>query len=140
MSGNILFDSYFTDRVIDNNGVSVADINVGLNRLHKNFNEYGLSSSGTQSYIAAEHEVGYPDLIALNSQYGSQLYWWWVLLFNRQDDAFEGIKPNWVYAIDSVETVRDFVNTVNNTNSTNNADSKIEMTNESRIGSTVELN
>ena len=140
MAGSVTFDSFFDDRVIDNNGISVTDINVGLNKIYKAFNEYGFNDIGVQNYLVAEQEVGYPDLVAMKSAYGSQIYWWWLLLLNRQDDAFEGIKAGWVYTIDSINTIKDFVEESNNNNSNNNADSNIEMNNDSRIGSIVELN
>lgn len=140
MAAGVSFDSFFEDRVIDNNGVSVTDINVGLNKLHKVFKGYQLDNTGIQKYLVSEEEAGFPDLVALKSSYGSQLYWWWLLLFNRQDDALEGIKANWVYTIYSIDTIKNFVETSNNNNSNNNVDSNIEMQNDNRIGSIIELN
>jgi len=131
MSNGINFDSFFTETITDNNGISVCDVNAGLNNLYKNFNEHFNSFELTQRYFVPEGEEGYPDLIAAKSAFGSQAYWWWVLLINRQDDGLEGIKKNWVYSIiDSVQ-----VNTFNNISTSAN-----EASNDKRIGTVVELN
>ena len=36
---DVSFDSFFQEKIVDNNGVSVTDINLGLVNLFKNFNE-----------------------------------------------------------------------------------------------------
>ena len=46
MAAGVSFDSFFEDRVIDNNGVSVTYINVGLNKLHKVFKGYLVDNIG----------------------------------------------------------------------------------------------
>ena len=78
-----------------------------------------------------EHEEGYPDLIAARSILGSQDFWWWVLLLNRQDDAFEGLKQNWVYSIATGTQVETFIQ---------DSTTAEEASSDNRIGTVIELN
>lgn len=131
MSNDINFDSYFDKKTIDNNGIPCTDINVGLNNLYKYFNDNANFLYEVQSYLVAEHEEGYPELVAEHSLLNSQQYWWWLLLLNRLDDPFEDIKQNFVYAINSEEQIQNIIDGSNNTN---------EAKDDSRIGSVIELN
>jgi len=131
MTNSVNYDSFFDEIITDNKGNSVCDVNAGLNNLYKYFNEYFNAFELTQRYFVPEQEAGYPDLVAAKSAFGSQDYWWWVLLINRQDDGLEGIKKNWVYSI--IDPVQ--VDTFNTTST-----SADEASNDDRIGSVVELN
>ena len=131
MANTIKYDSFFTDIITDNKGVSVCDINAGLNNLYKYFNENASQFEEVQRYYVPEPEAGYPDLVAYKSVLGSQDYWWWVLLLNRQDDGYHGLKSNWVYSINSNTQIDTFIQ---------NSTSADEASNDDRIGSIVELN
>ena len=131
MTNSVSFDSFFTEIITDNNGISGTDINAGLKNLYEFFNENANSLEEVQNYLVGEIEEGYPDLVAKRSVLGSQDYWWWILLLNRLDNPLEDIKYNWVYSINSSEQINNFIENSNNNNETK-ADS--------RLGSIVELN
>ncbi len=124
------FSSFFQDRTLDNNGISVTDINAGLRNLFYKFNENANDFNPTERFFVSDIEEGYPDLIAKKSILGDQEFWWWVLLLNRLENPMTDIKTNWVYSINDEEQIIDFINTTNENNSSNN----------SRIGRVVELN
>lgn len=128
---SIYLDSFFQERILDNNGVSVTDINSGLVNLFTKFNEEADNFSEEQRFLVSEFEEGYPDLIAKHSILGDQEYWWWVLLLNRLEDPMEDLKSNWMYSINSKSQIDNFIN---KSNDTGNSD------NNKRIGSVVELN
>lgn len=131
MANDINYDSYFKETIVDPKGVTVCDMNAGLNNLYKYFNETADSLDTVQRYFVPEHQEGYPDLVAARSILGSQVFWWWVLLINRQDDAFEGLKQNWVYSVITGTQISSFIQ---NSTSTNEASS------DNRIGTVIELN
>lgn len=131
MTNSVSFDSFFTEIITDNNGISGTDINAGLKNLYEFFNENANSLEEVQNYLVGEIEEGYPDLVAKRSVLGSQDYWWWILLLNRLNNPLEDIKYNWVYSINSSEQINNFIENSNNNNETK-ADS--------RLGSIVELN
>jgi hypothetical protein len=129
---SITFDSFFQSRILDNNNVSVADINKGLQNLFKTFNENEERLFfETEKYIVSEYEDGYPDLIARNCQLGQLQYWWWIVLLNRLENPTTDLKTGWAYAINPPEQITEFINISNSDNSTNA---------NSRIGTLVELN
>lgn len=129
---SITFDSFFQSRILDNNNVSVADINKGLQNLFKTFNENEEHLFfETEKYIVSEYEDGYPDLIARNCQLGQLQYWWWIVLLNRLENPTTDLKTGWAYAINPPEQITEFINISNSDNSTNA---------NSRIGTLVELN
>ena len=131
MANSINYDSFFTKTVVDPNGVTVCDMNAGLDNLYKYFNDYADRFDTAQRYFVPEHEEGYPDLIAARSILGSQDFWWWVLLLNRQDDAFEGLKQNWVYSIATGTQVETFIQ---------DSTTAKEASSDDRIGTVIELN
>lgn len=131
MANDVNYDSYFKDTIVDPNGVTVCNMNNGLNNLYKYFNEVADQFVTSQRYFVPEHEEGYPDLIAARSILGSQVFWWWVLLLNRQDDAFEGLKQNWVYSIANGTQVSSFIQS---------STSAEEASTDDRIGTVIELN
>ena len=130
-NNDVNFDSFFKEMIVDNNGISVVDLNTGLDNLYKYFNENAWSLEEVQQYLVTEFEEGYPDLVAVNSVLGSQRYWWWLLLLNRLEDPFEDIKQNWVYAINSQDQISSFIQGSNNVDQSKTG---------GRIGSVVELN
>ena len=123
-------DSFFQDRILDNNGVSVTDINAGLRNLFYNFNEYADNFEPTERFLVSDIEEGYPDLIAQKSILGTQNYWWWITLLNRLENPMTDFKMNWVYSINDDTQIQNFINVTNEDNSSNT----------SRIGKVVELN
>ena len=131
MTNKVNYDSYFQETTTDNNGVAVCDINAGLNNLYAFFNDEYTSFFPVQKYFIPEHEEGYPDLVAAQSAYGNQAYWWWVLFLNRQDDAFEGLKANWVYSINGTSQVGSFIQ---------KSTTSSEASGNKRVGTIIELN
>ncbi len=127
---DISLDSFFQDRIVDPNGVSVTDINAGLRNLFYNFNEYENNFTPDEKYFVSEIEEGYPDLVAKRSILGNQDYWWWITLLNRLENPMTDFKTNWVYSINSYTQISDFINTTNEETSSNS----------SRLGKVVELN
>ena len=132
-ANNISFDSYFTETIVDPNGISVVDMNAGLYNLYAPYKENAkkYEEAEEQAYLVSAHEEAYPDLVAMNSILNDSRYWWWVLLLNRLDDALKDIKQNWIYTINSTEQVNEFIETTNTNNSTKE---------ENRIGTVIELN
>ena len=128
---DVELDSFFQERIIDNNGISVTDINAGLTNLFGFFNEKEDTMFETQRYMVKEYEEGYPDLVARNSILSDQIYWWWILLMNRLENPFMDVKKHWVYSILDRTDIDSFVNKSNE-----NVDSQRDK----RIGSIVELN
>lgn len=131
MANTISYDSYFQDRIVDPNGISVCDINKGLDNLYKYFVDTKDQFYTSQRYLVPEQEEGYPDMVAYKSILGSQAFWWWVLLINELDDGFQGIKQNWAYSIVNSNQVSTFIQ---------NSTSAEEASNDERIGTVVELN
>lgn len=123
-------DSFFQERILDNNGISVTDINAGLRNLFYNFNEYADNFEPTERFLVSDIEEGYPDLIAQKSVLGTQNYWWWITLLNRLENPMTDFKMNWVYSINDNTQIQNFINITNEDNSSNT----------SRIGKVVELN
>lgn len=128
---DISLDSFFQDRILDNNGVSVTDINLGLNNLFKYFNMQEPNMEETQRYLVKEFEDGFPDLVAKKSIMQDQCYWWWLLLANRLENPMTDIKTGVIYSILSLNDINDFVNSSNQS---------VESGNNSRLGTLVELN
>lgn len=131
MANDINYDSYFKETIVDPKGITVCDMNAGLNNLYKYFNEAANQLDTVQRYFVPEHQEGYPDLVAARSILGSQVFWWWVLLINRQDDAFEGLKQNWVYSVITGTQISSFIQ---------NSTSANEASSDNRIGTVIELN
>ena len=124
------FNSFFQERIVDNNGVSVTDINAGLKNLYTNFNESFDRFTEDERFYVKENEEGYPDLIAKRSVLNDQSFWWWVLLINRLENPMTDIKANWIYSILDYYQISNFIDQTNETSSSNN----------NRIGKTIELN
>lgn len=127
---DIEFDSFFQERIVDPNGVSVTDINAGLRNLFTNFNEYADDFTDDERYFVNDIDAGYPDLIAKKSILSSQKYWWWITLINRLENPMSDFKANWVYSIVDINQISSFINKTNETAESSN----------SRIGKVVELN
>lgn len=125
------FSSFFQQKIVDNNGVAVTDINLGLRNLFNTFNENAEYIFESERYVVSDYDTGYPDLIAKNSILHDQRYWWWITLLNRLENPMTDFKSNWVYSINSQATISNLINTSNDINNS---------TNNSRIGKLVELN
>lgn len=128
---DVSLDSFFQDRILDNNGVSVTDINLGLNNLFKYFNTQEPNMEETQRYLVKEFEEGFPDLVAKKSIMQDQRYWWWLLLVNRLENPMTDIQTNFIYSVLSLNDINDFINSSNQS---------VESSNNSRLGTLVELN
>lgn len=129
---NVYFDSFFQSTVIDNNGILVTDINAGLRNLFVTLNDEIPYMTETSRHLCTEAEEAYPDLLATHSILGGQQYWWWILLFNKLENPFTEILPNWIYSIVDAADIENFID-ISNTgvNNYNNND---------RFGTVVELN
>ena len=128
---DVELDSFFQERIIDNNGVDVTDINAGLTNLFAFFNEKEDTLYENERYMVKDYENGYPDLVARNSILCDQKYWWWILLMNRLENPMTDIKTHWVYSILDRSDINNFVNQSNE---------NIDSQRDNRIGSIVELN
>ena len=131
MTANITFDSFFDTMITDNNNNACTDINKGIDKLYKNFNNIANDLYPLQNYLVAEFEEGYPELVAKNSILRSSEYWWWILLLNRLDNPFEDIKENCVYSINSTDQINNIIQTINESDTSGE---------NSRIGTVIELN
>ena len=128
---DLYFNSFFQKKIVDNNGVSVTDINNGLRNLFVNFNERADNFTPTQRFFVNDIVAGYPDLIAKKSILKKQEYWWWITLLNRLENPMTDFKPNWVYSINDTNQIINFINETNENISSNN---------NNRIGKVIELN
>jgi len=124
-------NSFFSELIVDNNNTAISDLNAGLDKLFKIFNENANNISEVQNYLVSEFEEGYPELVALHSALSGAKYWWWILLLNRLEDPILDIKANWIYPINSTAQILNFINNSNESNNSNN---------NSRLGRVVELN
>lgn len=131
MTNTVRLNSFFSKQITDNNGKTCSDINAGLVNLFGFLNESTINLETSQRYLVSEYEDGYPDLVAKNSNFGSEDYWWWLLILNRLEDPLTEIRYNWVYGIKSAEQVNSLIES-SNTNNDNSSDS--------RLGTVVELN
>jgi len=113
MSNNIKYDSFFTERIVDNNGQGCSDVNAGLKKLYQGLNDNWYSFEEMQRYLVSQDEDGYPELVAKHSILGSQNYWWWILFLNRLDDPLTAIKENWIYSINSTDQISSFITETN---------------------------
>ena len=128
------FTNFFKDRVIDNNGISVTDINSGINNLFLKYTTNAENLDDDQRYLVSENEENYPDLVAKNSYINDASLWWWFMLTNRLDDPLKDVEHNYTYSIvgqaQMDKTINDvWANNIETSNGTN-----------SRIGQTIELN
>ena len=124
-------DSFFSELIVDPNNTAISDLNAGLDKLFKVFNENANNISEVQNYLVSEFEEGYPELVAANSALNNVKYWWWILLLNRLDNPFLDIKQNFVYSINSEDTINKLIHATN---------ISVESKTSNRIGSTIELN
>lgn len=129
MSNNIKYDSFFTERIVDNNGQDCSDVNAGLKKLYQGLNDNWYSFEEMQRYLVSQDEDGYPELVAKHSILGSQDYWWWILFLNRLDDPLTAIKENWIYSINSTDQISSFIT------ETNNLENRVE----SEIGKKIKI-
>lgn len=122
------FSSFFSDIIVDNNGIAVSDFNAGIKNLYNNI-IVPSDSSDYKMFIITEEDQGFPDLIA-HKYFGDQNLWYFFLLSNGIDDPFKELEVGWAYgAVDYAEAE----------NSIDVAEeSKLVV--QSRIGETVTLN
>ena len=125
----ITMSDVFKDTIIDNNGVTVSDINKGLSDYFPLvFDKITHNAEKSSTILVDNTKEAYPDLIA-QFIYGDESMWFFFLVSNFLDDPFDDIKVNYVYygynddLLDDVEA---------NATSTN--------TDNGRIGLTIDLN
>jgi len=128
---SINLDSFFPEIITDPNGVSITDINAGIDTLFRMFNEEEPRYTESQYYLVREFEEAYPELVAKNSVLESQAYWWWILLISRLEDPFVEVKRHWALPILSKTDVNSLVETSNKI---------VENKSTQRIGNVIELN
>ena len=128
------FNTFFENRVIDNNGISVTDINTGLNSLFAKYvaNEQNINED--QRYLVPENEENYSDLVAAHCIINDPKLWWWFLLTNRLDDPLKDVEANYTYSAVSQIQMENVIDDVwaNGIETAENT--------ESRIGKIIELN
>lgn len=122
------FSSFFSDTIVDNNGIAVSDFNAGIKNLYNNI-IVPSDSSDYKMFIITEEDQGFPDLIA-HKYFGDQNLWYFFLLSNGIDDPFKELEVGWAYgAVDYAEAQ----------NSIDVAEES-KLVTQSRIGETVTLN
>lgn len=122
------FSSYFNETIVDNNGIAVSDINVGIKNLYDNV-ILPTDDSDYKLFVVTEEDQGFPDLIAYK-YFGDQNYWYFFLLSNGIEDPFKEVTLGWAYGI---------VETSEAVNNIQVAEEK-SLEAQSRIGTTVTLN
>ena len=128
------FSSFFDNRVIDNNGIAVTDINTGINNLFLKYTVNAENLVDDQRYLVSENEENYPDLVAKNSLINNASLWWWFMMTNRLDDTLKDVEANYTYSIVTQSQMEDTINDTwaNNIETSNGSNS--------RIGQIIELN
>ena len=128
------FSSFFDNRVIDNNGIAVTDINTGINNLFLKYTVNAENLVDDQRYLVSENEENYPDLVAKNSLINNASLWWWFMMTNRLDDPLKDVEANYTYSIVTQSQMEDTINDTwaNNIETSNGSNS--------RIGQIIELN
>lgn len=128
---SVNLDSFFPETIVDPNGVSVTDINAGLDTLFRMYNEEEERYTESQRYLVREFEEAYPELVAKNSILESQFYWWWILFTNRLEDPFVDLKHHWIYSVLSTTSINNLIEKSNKI---------VENKSTQRIGNVIELN
>lgn len=121
--------SYFSETVLDSNGQSVSNINVGIKNLYDNI--IVPSESADYKLVVIDDSTKYmPDAIA-HRYLGNQNLWHFFLLTNGIADPFTEIKTGWAFAI---------IDPTDANLSTDTAKSDNNIAATSRIGSVITLN
>jgi hypothetical protein len=88
---------WFEDRIVDNNGVSVSDINAGLVKLIPGLIDDLNDTSNTHTrFVLNEEQEGMPDDVA-SRIYENQNLWWYICLANLLDNPFDEFKTSMIY-------------------------------------------
>lgn len=122
------FSSYFNSTIVDNNGIAVSDINLGIKELYENI-ILPSDKSDYKLFVVTEDEQGFPDLIA-RKYFGDQNLWYYFLLSNALEDPFKEITLGWAYGIVDSDLTSNTIETAEEKN----------LDAQSRIGTTVTLN
>lgn len=95
------FSYWFDERIVDNNDISVTDINKGLTKLIPDLiDELNNLDNAHQTFVVNEQNIGEPDAQAYLI-YGNPVLWWYICLSNLIDDPFEEFTSNKIfYAFD----------------------------------------
>lgn len=128
------FNAFFEERTVDNNGISVTDINTGINNLFAKYivNEQNLNED--QRYLVSENEAYYPDLVAAHCLLNNPKLWWWFLLTNRLDDPLKDVEANYTYSVVSSTQMTNVIDDV----WANQIETSLGSS--ARIGQIIELN
>lgn len=125
----ITMSEVFSDTIVDNNGVTVSDINKGLkNYFPLVFDKITHNAEKSSSVLVDNTKEAYPDLLAYKL-YDTMDMWFFFLVSNFIDDPFEDINVNYVYYSYNDELLDDVDSNATSTTTDN-----------SRIGTTIELN
>lgn len=93
----ITLSTVFTQTMEDDKHNRITDINAGLKTHYPQMiNSVTHNTDTALYYLMTEQTQGQPDAAAL-SLYGSEDYWYWVLVSNFIDNPFEEFKQGWVY-------------------------------------------
>lgn len=122
------FSSFFTDRIVDTNGVSVTDINKGIKKLYNSV-VVPTDNASYNMFVITEEDQGFPDLIA-HKYFGDQNLWYFFLLTNGLEDPFVELSLGWAYGIVDYAPAKNAID----------VSEEKELTVQSRIGSTITLN
>ena len=67
MTNTIKYDSFFSEKTVDNNGRECCDVNTGLKKLYYALNNEWYNFGELQRYLVSGDEDGYPELVAKHS-------------------------------------------------------------------------
>ena len=93
----ITLDTIFTQTMEDDKHNRITDINAGLKTHYPQIiNSVTHNTKTALYYLMTEQTQGQPDAAAI-ALYGSENYWYWVLVSNFIDNPFEEFKKGWAY-------------------------------------------
>ncbi|MBR2239986.1 MAG: hypothetical protein IKO49_02015 [Bacilli bacterium] len=124
------FSSFFKERVVDQNNVSVTDINTGLNNLFTKFVANETNLEDDQLYLVSENEENYPDLVTMHTLIADPTLWWWFMMINRLDNPLKDIEANYSYSVAGQSQMRNTINdawanTIETSNGLSNSTNRI---------------
>jgi len=124
------FSYWFSDRIIDNNGNTVSDINAGITKLIPDMiDELNDTSNEHTRFIIPDCQVSMPD-VAAKSFYNYENLWWYLCLSNLITNPFNEYNSNLLYYAFTLNILKS--HDINTNNSNKNTKSK--------IGTIIELN
>ena len=124
------FSYWFSDRIVDNNGQSVSDINAGLLKLIPDMLD-GINNieNCDGRFIVPDCQVGMPDAAAV-SFYSDENMWWYICFANLLSNPFTEFNSNLAYYVVNKDVLKNHNVSLNSQN----------VNKKSKIGTIVELN